>query len=91
MRPRISIRGSVRPSVRRSVGPSVRRLVRHARVENAKNARFTMLQLSLNVCVYVSVWGGGWGEAGGWLPLPTRPQRYCDPVSLVAYNIKVIF
>jgi len=20
---------------------------------------------------------------GGWLPLPTRPQRYCDPASLV--------
>ena len=20
---------------------------------------------------------------GGWLPLPTRPQQYCDPVSLV--------
>ena len=21
---------------------------------------------------------------GGWLPLPTRPQRYCNPVSLVS-------
>ena len=21
--------------------------------------------------------------AGGWMPLPTHPQRYCDPVSLV--------
>ena len=20
---------------------------------------------------------------GGWMPLPTRPQRYCDPASLV--------
>ena len=23
------------------------------------------------------------GVDGGWLPLPTRPQRYCDPTSLV--------
>ena len=20
---------------------------------------------------------------GGWIPLPTHPQRYCDPASLV--------
>ena len=20
---------------------------------------------------------------GGWMPLPTRPQRYCDPASIV--------
>jgi len=37
--------------------------------------------------VYVSVLEGGLGGAlgvdGGWLPLPTRPQRYCDPASLV--------
>ena len=25
----------------------------------------------------------GWGADGGWMPLPTRPQRYCDPASLV--------
>ena len=24
------------------------------------------------------------GEDGGWMPLPTRPQRYFDPASLVA-------
>ena len=29
------------------------------------------------------VWGGGWGVEGGWMPLPTRPQQYCDPASLV--------
>ena len=28
--------------------------------------------------------GVGWGVDGGWMPLPTRPQRYCDPVSLVS-------
>ena len=40
--------------------------------------------------VNVSVLEGGLGEAlkrwvwmGGWLPLPTRPQQYCDPASLV--------
>ena len=25
----------------------------------------------------------GWGVDGGWMPLPTRPQRFCDPASLV--------
>ena len=27
--------------------------------------------------------GVGLGVDGGWMPLPTRPQRYCDPASLV--------
>ena len=27
--------------------------------------------------------GGALGVDGGWLPLPTRPQRDCDPASLV--------
>ena len=31
----------------------------------------------------------GWGVDGGWMPLPTRPQRYCDPVSLVLFHIVV--
>ena len=26
---------------------------------------------------------GAWGVHGGWMPLPTCPQRYCDPASLV--------
>ena len=37
--------------------------------------------------MYVSVLEGGLGGAlgvdGGLMPLPTRPQRYCDPASLV--------
>ena len=37
--------------------------------------------------VYVSVLERGLsralGKNGGWLFLPTRPQRYCDPASLV--------
>ena len=40
--------------------------------------------------MYVSVLGGELGGAlgvdGGWLPLPTHPQRYCDPASLVFSN-----
>ena len=28
-------------------------------------------------------WWCGWGEAGGGMPQPTRPQRHCDPASLV--------
>ena len=29
--------------------------------------------------------GLGWGkrEAGGWMPMPARPQLYCDPASRV--------
>ena len=33
--------------------------------------------------MYVCVWCGVWGVDGGGMPLPTRPQRYCDPASLV--------
>ena len=29
------------------------------------------------------VGGGAWGADGGWLPLLTCPQQYCDPVSIV--------
>ena len=36
-------------------------------------------------CVCLSLWGWGWGLGveGGWTPLPTRPQQYCEPTSLV--------
>ena len=41
--------------------------------------------------VYVSalerVLGGVLGVDGGWLPLPTCPQRYCDPASLVTFDL----
>ena len=37
--------------------------------------------------LYESVLDGGLGRAlgvdGGWLPLPTHPQQYCDSASLV--------
>ena len=29
------------------------------------------------------MWGGGLGVDGGLMPLPTCPQRYCDPASPV--------
>ena len=27
-----------------------------------------------------------WGVDGVWMPLPTRPQRYCDLTSLVSFS-----
>ena len=40
------------------------------------------------------MWVGGWGVDGGWMPLralPTSPQRYCDPASLVfLYSLSII-
>ena len=27
-----------------------------------------------------------WDVDGGWTPLPTHPQRYCDPASLVLFS-----
>ena len=29
--------------------------------------------------------GGDWGLVGGWRPLPTCPQRYCDPAHLFGF------
>ena len=64
-------------SVRRSFGRSVRirDLVKKWEYEFQK------------LFVFVSVLERGLGEVlgvdEGWLPLPTRPQRYGDPASLV--------
>ena len=42
--------------------------------------------------MYVSVLerglGGLLGVDGGWLPLPTHLQRYCDPASLVGVQVR---
>ena len=53
MRPRISIRGSVRRSVRRSVGPSVRRSVTPSlrRLRDASNAEYVLLLGLVIVCL----------------------------------------
>ena len=40
---------------------------------------------------FVRLWGGGLGVDGGWMPLPTRPQRYCDPASLVSIVFQYLF
>ena len=42
-------------------------------------------------CVCLCVWDGGWGVDGGLIPLPTRPQWYCHPASLVITNIHSLF
>ena len=42
-----------------------------------------MLQLWLSVCLNVCVMGMGMCVDGGYTPLPTHLQQYCDPASLV--------
>ena len=37
----------------------------------------------LDICVWRGLFRGGWGEDGGWMPLPKRPRRYCDPCLFV--------
>ena len=80
LRKRNSMRGFVRPSVGPSVHWSVRPLVRlSVCIEKWENERFRTL-----MCMYLC-WGGALGGAlsvdGGWPPLPTRPQRYCEFVT----------
>ena len=36
-------------------------------------------------CVFACV--GSWGVDGGWTPLPIRPQRFFEPMSLIDLNI----
>ena len=51
-----------------------------------------MCDPGMTSCVCLSVWGtGGGGMDGGWTPLPTHPQRYCDPVSLVEMQSEAQF
>ena len=38
-------------------------------------------QAYLIFLVYAWVWDGGLGVDGGWMRLPTRPQRYCEFVT----------
>ena len=46
---------------------------------------FHNLHVVFNVRVYVFVLGRALSVDWGWLPLPTRLQRYCDLESLVDY------
>ena len=40
-------------------------------------------------CVCVC-WRGAWGVNGGWTPLPTRPQQYCNPALHVSSLLKML-
>ena len=42
---------------------------------------FSLADLTSYVCVHL----GHCGVDGGWTPLPTHPQQYCGPASLVVY------
>ena len=45
--------------------------------------KMSILKLFVYVSVLERVLSGVLGVDGGWMPLPNRPQRYCDPASLV--------
>ena len=63
------------PSVRRSVRPSV--------TTSRKVGKRAFKKLFAYGSELGRGLGGALGVNGGWLPLPTRPQQYCDPASLV--------
>ena len=58
-----------------SVGPSVRPTVGPSVGKHESESGKTSVLDTLYVCLSVD---------GGWTPLPTRPQRYCEPASLVS-------
>ena len=60
------------PSVRPSVGPL-------EAVIELKSGEIGVLD---TFCICLSI-GMGMGMDRGWMPLPTRPKRYCGPASLV--------
>ena len=103
MRHSTSITSSVCWSVGWLVGWLVGWSVRHARVENARNAHFTMLQLSLNVCGCKCVGRGlgwGWGLAAPAHPSATilwpprhlfrfqkRPGRWLEKIRYIGWRV----
>ena len=74
-----SVHWSVRRSVRRSFRRSIRRSVCWSKMHKSKSGNMIVLDALLGI----SVGEGAWAVDRGWMPLPTRPQRYCDPASLV--------
>ena len=44
----------------------------------------------LDAFMGIGVGGEAWGVDGSWMPLPTRPQQYCDPESLVNLSVMVL-
>ena len=80
----MSIRWSIGPLVHWSVGS----LVRWSMVIKLKSDETSFLKYFTSVCVC-----GNRGRVvdGGWMPLPSRPQPYCDPASLVEMYINITF
>ena len=77
-------RQSISPSVHQSVSPLVQWSVGPLVLQHESKSGKTSGLESFCVCVCVGKGlGGALGVDGGWIPLPTRPQRYCDPASLV--------
>ena len=75
---RLSIHQSIGLLVHWSVGPSV--------MIELKSGKTSILD---TFCVCLCVRGGDWGLVGGWRPLPTRLQRYCNPTSFFFIICKV--
>ena len=64
-----------------SVGPLVRQSIGMSR----KVGKRVFQRLGVYVSVLEGGLGGVLGVDEGWLPLPTRPQQYCGPASLVSF------
>ena len=60
---------------------NARRRVVGRKVKGEKS-KATQLDTLLGLCV-MCICVGVWSVDGGWKPLPNRPQRYCEPASLV--------
>ena len=76
---RPSVRPAFRPSFRPAFRPSFRPSIHPSVTHESKSGKTSNLEVFWGRCVG----GGAWGVDGGWMPLPTLPQRYCDPASLV--------
>ena len=63
------------PSIGPSVCPSVCWSVCWSVTHESKSGKMSVLDAFMGMCV------------GGWMPLPTRLQRYCDPASLVTLQL----
>ena len=71
---------SVYWSICPSVYPLVHLLVHPSR-SSSKWQKHAFLQLQLLLHLSMLDGGCGCGEGGGWMPLPTRLRRFCDPAS----------
>ena len=65
----------------------VRWSVEVVEVIESKSGKMSVLD-TFYVCLCME-WG--FGVDGGLMPLPTRPQRYCDPASLIIVVVSLMF